>query len=71
VRQMVIRGRKILVLALGEDGWRRYIEAMKAEAKRWNSLSDVEQEVEGWVEYGLPYEEALRMATGSHERQKD
>ena len=70
VRQMVIRGRKILVLALGEDGWRRHIEAMKAEAKRWNSLSVVEQEVEDWVEYGLPYEEALRMATHDHELRK-
>jgi hypothetical protein len=55
VRQMVSRGRKILVLAIGKDGWRRHIEAMKTEAKRWNSLSEVEQEVEGWVEYGLPY----------------
>jgi len=70
VRQMVIRGRKILGLALGENGWRRHIEAMKAEAKRWNSLSEVEQEVEGWIEYGLPYEEALRMATQDHERRK-
>jgi hypothetical protein len=41
---------------------------MKAEAKRWNSLSEVEQDVEDWVEYGLPYEEALRMATSRHER---
>jgi hypothetical protein len=40
VRQMVIRGRKILVLALGKDGWRKHIEAMRTEAKRWNSLSD-------------------------------
>jgi hypothetical protein len=69
VRQMVIRGRKILVLAIGEDGWRRHIEAMKAEAKRWNSLSEVEQEVEARVEYGLPYEEALQLATSRHERQ--
>jgi hypothetical protein len=71
VRQMVTRGRKILVLALGEDGWRRHIEAMKAEAKRWNSLSEVEQEVEDWVEYGLPYKEALRMATLDYERRKN
>jgi hypothetical protein len=71
VRQMVSRGRKILVLAIGKDGWRRHIEAMKTEAKRWSSLSEVEQEVEGWVEYGLPYEEALRMATGGHERRKN
>jgi hypothetical protein len=70
VRQMVIRGRKILVLALGEDGWRRHIEAIKAEAKRWNSLSVVEQDVEDWVEYGLPYEVALRMATHDHELRK-
>lgn len=69
VRQMVSRGRRLLVLAIGEDGWRRHIEAMKAEAKRWNSLSEMEQEVEGWIEYGLPYEEALRMATGGNERQ--
>jgi hypothetical protein len=71
VRQMVIRGRKILVLALGEDGWRRHIEAMKAEAKRWNSLSEVERDVEDWVEYGLPYEEALRMATYDDELRKN
>jgi hypothetical protein len=71
VRQMVIRGRKILVLAIGEDGWREHIEAMRAEAKRWNSLDEVNQEVEDWVEYGLPHEEALRMATRRHERRKD
>jgi hypothetical protein len=71
VRQMVNRGRKILVLALGEDGWRRHIEAMKAEAKRWNSLSDLEQDVEGWIEHGLRYEEALRMATDAHERRNN
>jgi hypothetical protein len=71
VRQMVIRGRKILVLAIGEDGWREHIEAMRAEAKRWDSLDEVNQEVEGWVEYGLPHEEALRMATRRHERRKD
>jgi hypothetical protein len=69
VRQMVSRGRKIIFLAIGKDGWRRHIEAMRAEAKRWNSLSDVEQEAEGFVEYlGLPYEEALRIAEEENSR---
>jgi hypothetical protein len=44
---------------------------MKAEAKRWNSLSDLEQDVEGWIEHGLRYEEALRMATDAHERRNN
>lgn len=71
VRHMVSRGRKILVLAIGEEGWRRHIKAMRAEAKRWNSLDEVEQEVESWVEYGLPYEEALRMAKANPNRGND
>jgi hypothetical protein len=66
---MVSRGRKIIFLAIGKDGWRRQIEDMRAEAKRWNSLSDVEQEAEGFVEYlGLPYEEALRIAEEENSR---
>jgi hypothetical protein len=68
VRQMVSRGRRFLVLAIGEEGWRAHIEAMKAEAKRWNSLSDFDAEVEGWVEYGLPHEEAVRMAMRGNKR---
>jgi hypothetical protein len=69
VRQMVSRGRKIIFLAIGKDGWRRHIEAMRVEAKRWNSLSGVEQEAEGFVEsLGLPYEEALRIAEEENSR---
>jgi hypothetical protein len=36
---------------------------MKAEAERWNALSEVEQEAESISEHlSIPYEEALRGA---------
>jgi hypothetical protein len=63
VRQMVTRGRSILERALGKEGWRDHIEVMRAEAKRWASLSEVEQAAESMAEsLGKPYEEALRWA---------
>jgi hypothetical protein len=63
VRQMVNRGRAILERALGKEGWQQHIKTMKAEAKRWNALSEVEQEAESVSEHlRIPYEEALRSA---------
>ena len=46
VRKMVGRGKSILEAAFGEDGWRKRIEAMKAEKKRWESLSPEERRKE-------------------------
>jgi hypothetical protein len=46
VRQMIKRGRKMLESALGTEGWRKQVEAMRAEAKRWQELSDEEQIIE-------------------------
>jgi hypothetical protein len=61
VRQMVNRGRSLLVRALGKEGWQQHIEATRAEARRWESLSEAEQAAEDVVEaLGIPYEEALR-----------
>jgi hypothetical protein len=61
VRQMVNRGRSLLERTLGKEGWQDHIEAMKAEAKRWKALSEIEQIAEGVSEsLGIPYEEALR-----------
>jgi hypothetical protein len=72
VRQMVSRGRKIIFLAIGKDGWRRHIEAMRAEAKRWNSLTAVEQDAEVTAEaLGMPYEEAYRIAEEADKRFKE
>lgn len=66
-RQMVLRGRSILERTLGKEGWREHIEAMRAEAKRWSSLSEVEEAAEGMVEsLEYPYEEALRIAEEQH-----
>ncbi len=63
VRQMVKRGRRLLERVLGKEGWQEQIEAMRAEAKRWNSLTDVEKDAETMAELlGMPYEEALRIA---------
>jgi hypothetical protein len=63
VRQMVKRGRSILERVLGKRGWQKQIEAMRAEAERWNSLTDVEKDAEDTAEaLGMPYEEALRSA---------
>ena len=48
VRQMVGRGRNILERALGKGAWQEHIDAMRAEAKRWKMLTDVEQSAEVW-----------------------
>jgi hypothetical protein len=62
VRQMVKRGRSLLEGALGKEGWQEHIEAMKAEAKRWKALDEIEQSAESTsVHLGIPYEEALRI----------
>jgi hypothetical protein len=50
VRQMINRGRKLLESGLGTEGWRKQVEAMKAEAKRWQKLSAEEQIIEMWAE---------------------
>jgi hypothetical protein len=50
VRHMIKRGRKMLVSALGTEGWRKQVEAMKAEADRWQQLSAEEQIIEMWAE---------------------
>jgi hypothetical protein len=50
VRQMSKRGRKMLESALGKEGWRKQVAAMKAEAKRWQKLSSEEQSIEMWAE---------------------
>lgn len=50
VRQMIKRGRKMLESALGTEGWRKQVAAMKAEAERWQELSAEEQSIEMWAE---------------------
>lgn len=68
-RQMVSRGRSILERSLGIEGWREHIEAMRAEAKRWSSLSEVEQDAERMMEaLQYPHEEAMRRAGERHAR---
>ncbi len=63
VREMVGRGRRLLERVLEKEGWQQQIQDMKAEAKRWRSLSDVEQNAEGIAEHlGISYAEALRRA---------
>jgi len=55
VRASVKRGREILEKALGRDEWSKQAETMKAEAARWNSLSDKEKLRETLAgEYGIP-----------------
>jgi hypothetical protein len=55
VRASVKRGREILEKALGTHGWSKQVETMKAEAARWNSLSDKEKLRETLAdEYGIP-----------------
>ena len=61
VHKMVRRGRRILEQALVVEGWRTQVEAMRAEAHRWRSLNEEEQEVEMEAEaLGVPYEEPCR-----------
>ncbi len=44
VRDLYEKGRIILERALGEGGWSKQTEAMKAEIEWWNSLSSEEKE---------------------------
>ena len=61
VRKMVKRGRSALVVALGEEGWRAHAQAMKGEAQRWHSRSEIQRRAELRAEaLGPPYEEILR-----------
>jgi hypothetical protein len=61
VRKMVRRGRSALVAALGEAGWRAQAQAMKDEAERWHSRSEVQRRAELEAEaLGVPYEEVLK-----------
>jgi len=61
VRKMVIRGRSALVAALGEVGWRDQARAMKEEAQRWHSRSEVQRRAELEAEaLGIPYEDVLK-----------
>ncbi len=43
VRKMVERGRQILHLTFGEQGWLERVEKMKAEKSWWQSLSQEER----------------------------
>ena len=58
VRKMVGRGRRTLVAALGEEGWQAQVQAMKEEAQRWRSRSEIERRGELEAEaFGVPYDE--------------
>jgi len=50
VRQWVKRGTRLMENVLGEERWRAQVEAMKAEAERWNDLTEEEQEAEEFLE---------------------
>jgi hypothetical protein len=49
-RDLVDKGRSLLEDALGEGGWQRQVEDMKAEMKWWEGLSERERWAERWVE---------------------
>ena len=46
IRKMLRRGRSALVASLGEEGWRDQAQAMKVEAERWHSRSEVQRRTE-------------------------
>jgi hypothetical protein len=54
VRDLVKHGRILLKRALGEDGWRERVEAMKAEMQWWQGLSKEQRDAERWAE-GMEY----------------
>jgi hypothetical protein len=61
VRKMVGRGRRALKAALGEDGLKEHVRAMKEEAEARRSRSEVQRQAELEAEaLGVPYEEVLR-----------
>jgi len=59
VRQWVRLGTRLLIDSMGEERWWAHAEAMKAEAERWNSLTEDEQEAEEALE---AYAEARRIS---------
>lgn len=72
VRKMVLRGRRVLERALGAEGWRKQVETMRAEAKRWRSMSEPEREAELEAEaLGIPPEEAQRCLGGERHWPED
>lgn len=69
VRRMVARGREVLEGALGEEGWLKQAEAMRAEASRWRSLDEAGQEAEiGAEALGIADDEASRQPPSEDER---
>ena len=58
---MVGRGRTFFRMGLGDEGYASHVEAMKEEARRRRSMSEVEREAEDLAEaFGITYEDALR-----------
>jgi len=51
VRKMVERGRRILISAFGEKGWREHVAKMKAEKSWWQSLTQEERQERIEAEY--------------------
>jgi hypothetical protein len=61
VRKMALRGRKLLMLALGEEGWHMQAQEMRTEAERFLSLDETRREAQILAEaLNIPYEEALQ-----------
>jgi hypothetical protein len=61
VRKMVKRGRSTLVAALGEEGWRMQAQAMKDEAERWHSKSEIQRQAKLEAEaLEVPHDEVLK-----------
>ena len=58
VRQWVRLGTQLLERTMGKDHWWAHVKAMKAEAERWNALTEEEQEAEAFLER---YAEARRI----------
>jgi hypothetical protein len=50
VRQWVRLGTRLLRRSMGKERWWAHVEAMKAEAERWNGLTEDEQEAEKALE---------------------
>jgi hypothetical protein len=68
VRQWVRRGTQLMESAMGKERWRAQVEAMRAEAERWNNLSEEEQEAEEALEL---YAEARRIRLDQAEDELD
>ena len=71
VRKMVARGRRILILGLGEEGWQVRAGAMRSDARRYLSLDETRREAESLAQaLGISYEEALRCVEGEKARRE-